>query len=193
MSLPSSGSSAPSSFPWSPHCHDGPRPRAKGRRHFSDHKAGPGAALVHGSAVPWPVHLLVVPVHPHFVGVILQEALQADPFRGAEDLQRRSGGPCTERDALRPAGSGPAGGLVGRGVLPPGPLWPRPPGPSASSRLWPLTPCHTRPSHKHVPHQNDLEDAYAGYREGHIVFYKESSPAPRHWAKERRGQCEVAL
>lgn len=181
---------------------NGPRARAKGRRHFSDHKAGPGAALVHGSAVPWPVHLLVVPVHPHFVGVILQEALQADPFRGAEDLQRRSGGPCTERDALRPAGSGPAGGLVGRGVLPPGPLrprlgaqarGPRPPGPSASSRLWPLTPCHTRPSHKHVPHQNDLEDAYAGYREGHIVFYKESSPAPRHWAKERRGQCEVAL
>lgn len=156
-----------------------PGPEPKGVVIFQPNKAGPGAALVHGSAVPWPVHLLVVPVHPHFVGVILQEALQADPFRGAEDLQRRSGGPCTERDALRPAGSSPAGGLVGRGVVPPGPLrprlgaqarGPRPPGPSASSRLWPLTPCHTRPSHKHVPHQNDLEDAYAGYRERRIIF-----------------------
>lgn len=150
VSLPTSGSSVPSSFSWAPHCRNGPRRRAKGRHRFPERRSGRAWAprLSAARPQPWRVHLLVIPVRLHCFAVILEEALQSDSLWGAEDLQRRSRGSCRERDALRPKESGLGGVRVGGGERPPGPVRTRlgarahGHGP-VSRRLWPLAPRHT--------------------------------------------------
>lgn len=172
---------------------NGPRPRAKGRRHFSAQqsrprrRAGPrlgravARALTCGTSSP---SFRRCNTSGSTAGGSLPGCRGSSAEKRRPLHRTRRAQACGERPGRRPRGA--RGAAAGASASPAGRAGSRAPSARPVCQLQALA---TDP----VPHQNDLEDAYAGYWEGHIVFYKESSPAPRHWAKERRGQCEVAL
>ena len=76
-----------------------PLPRPPQTEHrFSEGRSLEGLAVARGP--PGLRCSLVIPVHAHLLGEVLQETLQSDPLRCAEHLQWRGRRTCRERDAL---------------------------------------------------------------------------------------------